>query len=131
MSMQDPVADMITRIRNGQLGHAFAVKMPASKIKIAIAKVLEAEGYVNGYETTEENGRPQLTVHLKYFQGSPVINRIKRISRPGLRIYRGKTELPKPLDGLGISIISTSQGVMSDHQARALGQGGEVLCTVE
>lgn len=131
MSMSDPVADMLTRIRNGQSASKRTVSFPASKLKKSILEVLVDEGYVASYEGSEVDGKKQLTVSLKYFQGQPVISKIKRVSRPGLRIFRGKNDLPRVLNGLGISVISTSQGVMSDQKARAAGFGGEVMCTVE
>ncbi len=130
MSMTDPIADMLTRIRNGQKARKVAVSMPASKQKEAIAKVLEDEGYITGFAVEGEGAARQLTVELKYFQGTPVIEKIQRASRPGLRVYRGKEDLPKVLGGLGIAIVSTSAGVMSDRQAREKGVGGEVLCVV-
>ncbi|RUM93799.1 MAG: 30S ribosomal protein S8 [Thiothrix sp.] len=129
MSMSDPIADMLTRIRNGQSANMKSVSMPSSRQKKAIAKVLLDEGYISGFTASEE-GKPVLTVALKYYLGTPVIEELKRISRPGLRIYRSKTELPIVNNGLGISIISTSRGVMSDKLARAAGQGGEVICTI-
>lgn len=130
MSMTDPIADMLTRIRNGQqAGHA-QVSMPSSKIKAGIAKVLKDEGYITDYAVQDEDGKPQLTITLKYYQGEPVIVRLERYSRPGLRQYRGKNELPRVLGGLGIAIVSTSRGIMSDRAARAAGQGGEVICLV-
>lgn len=129
MSMNDPIADMLTRIRNGQRANKVSVTMPSSKQKLAIAKVLQDEGYIKGFEATTE-AKPQLKVDLKYFQGKPVIESIKRISTPGRRVYKGKDELPAVLGGLGISIVSTSGGVVSDRQARANSQGGEVICTV-
>ncbi len=129
MSMSDPVADMLTRIRNGQRANKPSVTMPASKQKVAIVKVLESEGYVAGFEVSGDK-KPTLTVTLKYYQGRPVIAGIHRVSRPGLRIFRGKDELPSVDAGLGIAIISTSKGVMSDRAARAAGEGGEVICTV-
>ena len=128
--MTDPIADMLTRIRNGQAARKAEVRMPSSKIKVAIAKVLEEEGYIEGYEVTEEDGKPELAVRLKYYRGQPVIERIERVSKPGLRIYRGREELPKVLGGYGIAIVSTSKGVMSDRAARKAGHGGEVLCIV-
>jgi len=130
MSMTDPIADMLTRIRNGQRSAKTEVTMPASKIKAGIAKVLKDEGYIAGFATATVEGKPVLTVTLKYYQGAPVIERIKRVSRPGLRIYRGAQELPKVLGGLGIAVVSTSKGIMSDRAARAAGHGGEVLCFV-
>jgi small subunit ribosomal protein S8 len=130
MSMTDPIADFITRIRNGQASRKTEVSCASSKAKIAIAQVLRDEGYIAGFTTATEGGKTTLTVQLKYHDGRPVIDRIERVSRPGLRAYRGKTSLPKILGGLGIAIVSTSQGVMTDRQARAVGQGGEVLCVV-
>ena len=130
MSMSDPIADMLTRIRNGQGARKVSVSMPASKAKEAVAKVLQDEGYILGFATEGEGAEKQLTVELKYFEGVPVIETIQRTSKPGLRIYRGKDELPKVLGGLGVAIVSTSAGVMSDRQAREKGIGGEVLCVV-
>lgn len=130
MSMTDPIADMLTRIRNGQKARKVSVSMPASKAKEAVAKVLKQEGYITDYSTTGEGVSKALSVDLKYFEGVPVIEHIQRSSRPGLRIYRGKEDLPKVLGGLGIAIVSTSAGVMSDRQARKNGIGGEVLCIV-
>ncbi len=130
MSMTDPIADMLTRIRNGQKARMVAVSMPASKQKEAIAKVLEDEGYITGFAVEGEGSGKELTVELKYFEGVPVIEKIQRASRPGLRVYRGKEGLPKVLGGLGVAIVSTSAGVMSDRQAREKGIGGEVLCIV-
>ena len=130
MSMNDPIADMLTRIRNGQKARMVSVSMPASKAKEAVAKVLQDEGYVTSYSTDGEGAAKSLSVELKYFEGVPVIEHIERSSRPGLRIYRGKDALPKVLGGLGIAIVSTSSGVMSDRQAREKGIGGEVLCIV-
>lgn len=130
MSMSDPIADMLTRIRNGQHAEKAQVSMPASKQKVAIAKVLKDEGYILDYSVADENGKPTLTITLKYFEGRPVIEKVRRVSRPGLRIYKNKHELPRVDGGLGIAIVSTSKGVMTDRQARALGEGGEVLCTV-
>jgi small subunit ribosomal protein S8 len=130
MSMTDPIADFLTRIRNGQSSGKTEVNVPASKVKLAIAKVLKDEGYIEDFASTQLAGKPTLAVQLKYFQGRPVIDRLERVSRPGLRIYKGKDELPAVLGGLGIAIVSTSQGVMSDRQARAAGHGGEVLCIV-
>ena len=130
MSMTDPIADMLTRIRNGQKARMASVSMPASKAKEAVAKVLKDEGYITGYSTDGEGATKSLSVELKYFEGVPVIERINRASRPGLRIYRGKNDLPKVLGGLGVAIVSTSAGVMSDRQAREKGIGGEVLCIV-
>ena len=130
MSMTDPISDMLTRIRNGQKARKVSVAMPASQAKEAVAKVLEDEGYITGFATEGDGAEKTLTVELKYFEGVPVIERLERTSRPGLRIYRGKEELPKVLGGLGIAIVSTSAGVMSDRQAREKGIGGEVLCIV-
>ncbi|MBU1654420.1 MAG: 30S ribosomal protein S8 [Gammaproteobacteria bacterium] len=130
MSMSDPIADMLTRIRNGQQAGKVNVSMPTSKMKMAIATVLKNEGYIKEYSVSASNGKPELGIELKYFQGRPVIELIKRISRPGLRIYKGKDELPKVRDGLGIAIISTSHGIMTDRAARAAGQGGEIVAIV-
>lgn len=131
MSMSDPIADMLTRIRNGQNVNMESVTMPSSKKKEAIASVLQDEGYIEGFEVEVAPGnKSTLTVNLKYFEGRPVIDHIQRVSRPGLRIYRGKGELPKVLGGLGVAIISTSKGVMSDRAARSQGYGGEVICVV-
>lgn len=130
MSMTDPIADMLTRIRNGQGARKVSVAMPASKAKEAVAKVLKDEGYIAGYETAGVGAEAELTVELKYFEGVPVIETIQRSSKPGLRVYRGKDELPKVLGGLGVAIVSTSAGVMSDRQAREKGIGGEVICVV-
>lgn len=130
MSMTDPIADMLTRIRNGQSAEKVEVTMPDSKQKQAIAQVLQDEGYISGFSVQDTEGKPQLTIALKYFEGKPVIASIDRVSRPGLRIYKGKTELPKVMGGMGIAIVSTSSGVMTDRAARAAGQGGEVLCYV-
>lgn len=130
MSMSDPIADLLTRIRNAQMAKLPTVAMPSSKIKVAIAKVLQDEGYIAGFQVEENGGKPNLNIELKYFQGKPVIEEIKRASRPGLRSYKGKEELPKVRAGLGISILSTNKGLMTETQARAAGIGGEVLCTV-
>ena len=130
MSMQDPLSDMLTRIRNAQMAGKTRVEMPGSKLKAAVAKVLKDEGYINDFAATAEDGKPRLAVDLKYFQGKPVIAEIDRASRPGLRKYSGKSELPSVRGGLGVAIISTSKGVMTDRAARAAGVGGEVLCTV-
>ena len=127
MSMSDPVADMFTRIRNGQSAGKQAVTMPASKLRTSIAQVLKDEGYIEDFSAGEQDGKPQLEVSLKYFQGEPVIEVIRRVSRPGLRIYKGRQELPRVRGGLGIAIVSTSKGVMTDRQARDQGHGGEVL----
>lgn len=130
MSMQDPIADMLTRIRNGQMAGKVRVTMPMSTKKQAIAELLKNEGYVRDALEEEVDGRKVLTVVLKYYEGKPVIERIDRVSRPGLRVYKGKGELPRVLDGLGIAVISTSHGLMTDRAARAAGHGGEVLCYV-
>ena len=130
MSMSDPISDMLTRIRNAQAVQKSTVNIPASKVKTGIARVLKDEGYVTDFRDTEVNGKPTLEITLKYMQGKGVIETLKRASRPGLRIYRGKDELPKILNGLGTAVISTSQGIMTDVSARAAGQGGEVLCIV-
>lgn len=130
MSMTDPIADMLTRIRNGQQAGFTEVSMPSSRQKVAIAKVLEEEGYISGSKLSDNDGKPMLQIALKYYQGKPVIERLQRVSKPGLRIYKGKDELPRVLGGLGVAIVSTSKGIMSDRAARAAGQGGEVLCMV-
>ena len=130
MSMTDPIADFLTRIRNGQLSGKPEIAAPSSRIKLALAKVLKEEGYVAGFQVTSDGAKQTLSIELKYFDGRPVIDRLERVSRPGLRIYRGKTELPKIQGGLGTAIVSTPKGVMTDKQARAIGQGGEVLCIV-
>jgi len=130
MSMSDPIADMLTRIRNGQQAEKVSVSMPSSKLKRAIAAVLQDEGYIKGFDTKTESGKPTLEVELKYFEGKPVIEKIQRVSRPGLRRYSSSSEIPVVLGGLGIAIISTSKGVMTGTKAKALGQGGEVLCAV-
>lgn len=131
MSMSDPIADMLTRIRNGQRASKSSVSFPASKLKKSVLEVLVSEGFVASYTTGESDGKPTITVDLKYYQGKPVISKIKRISRPGLRIFRGKDELPEILGGLGVAIVSTSKGVMSGKAAKASGFGGEVICSVE
>lgn len=130
MSMTDPIADMLTRIRNGQAAGKKSVKIPSSKLKLAIAKVLKEEGYIANFAVENIKNHVEMTVDLKYFNGLPVIESINRVSRPGLRIYKSKDELPKVLGGLGIAIVSTSNGVMTDRAARAIGHGGEVICTV-
>ncbi|MBA6421390.1 30S ribosomal protein S8 [Pseudomonas neustonica] len=129
MSMQDPLADMLTRIRNAQMAEKSSVSMPAAKLKVAVAKVLQEEGYVAGYEVDGEV-KPTLSIELKYFEGKPVIEDLKRVSRPGLRQYKSVGQIPKVKGGLGVSIVSTNKGVMTDRAARAAGIGGEVLCTV-
>jgi len=128
--MTDPIADMLTRIRNGQSAEKENVEMPSSRVKLAIAQVLQDEGYINSYETSDLEGKPRLRVQLKYFQGHAVIENIERVSKPGLRIYRGSKNVPTVVGGLGISVVSTSQGVMSDRAAREAGHGGEILCYV-
>jgi len=130
MSMSDPIADMLTRVRNGQAAGKAAVTMPASKQKAAVAQVLRDEGYIKDFSATEVDGKPTIEITLKYFQGSPVIEYVKRISRPGLRIYKSRDELPKVRGGLGIAIVSTSKGVMTDREARKQGHGGEVVAYV-
>ncbi|MHB8423674.1 MAG: 30S ribosomal protein S8 [Gammaproteobacteria bacterium] len=130
MSMTDPIADMLTRIRNGQMAGRADVGMPASSIKFEIARVLKEEGYIEDFVRREQDGKNELVVTLKYHNGRPVIDHIRRISRPGLRVYKRKDELPRVLGGLGIAIVSTPRGVMSDRAARSAGQGGEVLCVV-
>jgi small subunit ribosomal protein S8 len=128
--MTDPIADMLTRIRNGQAASKAQVSMPSSKLKCAIARVLRDEGYITDFSAEEAAGKSILTITLKYHHGRPVIERIERSSRPGLRLYKGKDDLPRVQNGLGVAIVSTSHGVMSDRQARAAGEGGEVLCIV-
>lgn len=131
MSMTDPISDLLTRIRNAQLVGKISVAMPCSKIKLAICNVLKAEGYIKDFEETQiECGKKNLLISLKYYNGCPVIDKIQRISRPGLRIYKSKDDLPKVLLGLGVAIVSTSQGVVTDRKAREWGLGGEILCTV-
>lgn len=129
MSMQDPIADMLTRIRNGQSANKVAISMPSSKLKVAIANVLAEEGYVESFKIVE-GSKPELEITLKYFQNKPVVESIQRVSRPGLRIYKRKDELPKVMGGLGIAVISTSKGVMTDRAARQAGLGGEIICYV-
>ncbi|OBW93528.1 30S ribosomal protein S8 [Gallibacterium salpingitidis] len=129
MSMQDPIADMLTRIRNGQAANKIAINMPSSKLKVAIANVLAEEGYIDSFKIIE-GVKPELEITLKYFQGKPVVETIQRVSRPGLRIYKRKDELPKVLGGLGIAVVSTSKGVMTDRAARQAGLGGEIICYV-
>ncbi len=128
--MTDPVADMLTRIRNGQAVGKENVKLPSSKLKVAIAKVLKDEGYIKDFRTENNNAKSEMIVVLKYYNGMPVIENVKRISKPGLRIYKSKDELPKIMGGLGTAIVSTSKGVMTDRAARAMGYGGEIICTV-
>lgn len=131
MTMSDPIADMLTRIRNALGARKASVSMPASKQKLAIAQVLQEEGYINDFNSEEVEGKPTLTITLRYFEGQPVIARVSRVSRPGLRIYKAKDEMPKVMGGLGVAIVSTSQGVMTDRAARQAGHGGEVLCYVQ
>ena len=130
MSMQDPLSDMLTRIRNAQMAGKTGVEMPGSKLKAAVANVLKEEGYIADFNASNDSGKPRLAIELKYYQGNPVIAEIDRISRPGLRNYAAKGELPSVRGGLGVAIVSTSKGVMTDRAARAAGVGGEVLCTV-
>jgi len=127
MSMSDPIADMFTRIRNAQRVDKQTVTMPSSKLKVAIAAVLKDEGYIDGYQIKDETGKPQLELALKYYAGKPVIERLERVSRPGLRIYKGRDSLPQVLNGLGVAIVTTSKGVMTDRRARQTGIGGEVI----
>jgi small subunit ribosomal protein S8 len=130
MSMSDPIADMLTRIRNAQQVDKLTVTMPSSKLKVAIATVLKDEGYINDFEIKGTPTKPELEITLKYYAGRPVIERIERVSRPGLRIYKGRSGIPQVMNGLGVAIVSTSRGVMTDRKARANGVGGEVLCYV-
>lgn len=130
MSMSDPISDMLTRIRNAQAVQKTTVNMPASKVKAGIAQVLKDEGYISDFRNVEMDGKPVLEITLRYMQGKGVIETLKRVSRPGLRQYRAKDELPKILNGLGIAVVSTSQGIMTDTAARSAGQGGEILCVV-
>jgi small subunit ribosomal protein S8 len=130
MSMSDPIADMLTRIRNAQMSEKTSVEMPSSKLKVAIAKVLKQEGYIDDFSVAPNDGKPLLAIALRYYAGSPVIEKIERVSRPGLRVYRGTNELPRVMNDLGVAIVSTSRGVMTDRQARQQGIGGEVLCVV-
>ena len=130
MSMSDPIADMLTRIRNAQAVDKASVVMPSSKLKVAIAKVLKDEGYVEDYAVTETGGKAELKIVLKYYSGRPVIERLERVSKPGLRVYKGRNEIPQVMNGLGVAIISTPKGLMTDRKARATGLGGEVICYV-
>jgi small subunit ribosomal protein S8 len=130
MSMSDPIADMLTRIRNAQRVEKATVSMPSSKLKVAIASVLKDEGYIDGFEVKSASGKAELEIALKYYAGRPVIERIERVSKPGLRIYKGRDDIPQVMNGLGVAIVSTSRGVMTDRKARAQGVGGEVLCVV-
>ena len=130
MSMSDPIADMLTRIRNAQMVEKAVVSMPSSKLKVAIATVLRDEGYIDGYRIRDEGGKAELEIALKYYAGRPVIERIERVSRPGLRIYKGRDAIPQVMNGLGVAIVTTPKGVMTDRKARQTGVGGEVLCYV-
>lgn len=130
MSMSDPIADMLTRIRNAQMVEKSVVTMPASKLKTAIAQVLKDEGYIDGFQVKADSGKSELEISLKYYAGRPVIERIERVSRPGLRVYRGRNAIPQVQNGLGVAIVTTPRGVMTDRKARATGVGGEVLCYV-
>ncbi len=130
MSMTDPVADMLTRIRNAQACGKITVAMPSSKLKGAIAQVLKDEGYIEGFVVQPNGGKPEIEIALRYYAGQPVIEKIERVSRPGLRVYRGAQDIPKVMNGLGVAILSTSKGLMTDRKARATGIGGEVLCIV-
>ena len=130
MAMSDPIADMLTRIRNAQLAEKVSVSMPSSKLKVALAAVLVEEGYVDSYTIRENDGKPQLEIALKYYAGRAVIERIERVSKPGLRIYKGSSDIPRVMNGLGVAIVSTPKGVMTDRKARANNVGGEVLCIV-
>lgn len=130
MSMSDPISDMLTRIRNAQMAEKPNVSMPSSKVKVSIAKVLLDEGYIDGFSVADAEAKPTLIIELKYYAGRPVIEKIERVSRPGLRTYKGHADLPSVMNGLGVAIISTSSGVMTDRKARASGIGGEVLCFV-
>ena len=130
MSMSDPIADMLTRIRNAQMVEKAVVLVPSSKVKVAIAQVLKDEGYIDGFVIKSDDGKSQLEIALKYYAGKPVIERIERVSRPGLRVYKGTGSIPQVMNGLGVAIVTTPQGVMTDRKARATGIGGEVLCYV-
>jgi len=130
MSMNDPIADLLTRVRNGQSARKVSVTMPSSKQKIAIAEVLKDEGYVKAFSVEEKGAKPELTIELRYYEGKPVIENIKRVSRPGLRTYKASDDLPKVIGGLGIAIITTSKGLMTDRAARKAGLGGEIICYV-
>ena len=130
MSMSDPIADMLTRIRNAQQAQKGSVVMPSSKLKIAIAKVLKSEGYIDDFAVNDASGKAELVLSLKYYAGRPVIERIERVSRPGLRVYKGRDAIPQVMNGMGVAIVTTPKGVMTDRKARATGVGGEVLCYV-
>ena len=130
MSMSDPIADLLTRIRNAQMVSKAIVSVPASKVKLAIVQVLQDEGYIDGFQVMSDGGKSELESSLKYYAGRPVIERIERVSRPGLRVYKGRDAIPQVMNGLGVAIVTTPQGVMTDRKARAAGVGGEVLCYV-
>ena len=130
MSMSDPIADMLTRIRNAQVVQKLSVVMPSSKVKVAIANVLKDEGYIEDFAVSQDAGKAELNIGLKYYAGRPVIERLERVSRPGLRVYKGKDDIPNVMNGLGVAIVSTPCGVMTDRKARATGVGGEVICYV-
>ncbi|AIO34301.1 30S ribosomal protein S8 [Burkholderia pseudomultivorans] len=130
MSMSDPIADMLTRIRNAQMVEKVSVAMPSSKVKVAIAQVLKDEGYIDDFAVKSEGAKAELNIALKYYAGRPVIERLERVSKPGLRVYRGRNDIPQVMNGLGVAIVSTPKGVMTDRKARATGVGGEVICYV-
>jgi len=130
MSMSDPIADMLTRIRNAQMVEKVSVTMPSSKVKVAIAQVLKDEGYIDDYAVKADGAKSELNIALKYYAGRPVIERLERVSKPGLRVYRGRNDIPQVMNGLGVAIVSTPKGVMTDRKARATGVGGEVICYV-
>jgi len=130
MSMSDPIADLLTRIRNAQMVSKPTVSVPSSKVKVAIAQVLKDEGYIDGFHVSQADGKAELQIELKYYAGRPVIERIERVSRPGLRVYKGRDAIPQVMNGLGVAIVTTPKGVMTDRKARATGVGGEVLCYV-
>ncbi|AAU47856.1 30S ribosomal protein S8 [Burkholderia pseudomallei] len=130
MSMSDPIADMLTRIRNAQMVEKVSVSMPSSKVKVAIAQVLKDEGYIDDFAVKADGAKAELNIALKYYAGRPVIERLERVSKPGLRVYRGRNEIPQVMNGLGVAIVSTPKGVMTDRKARATGVGGEVICYV-
>ena len=130
MSMSDPIADLLTRIRNAQMVSKATVSIPSSKVKVAIAQVLKDEGYIDGFQVNNESGKSELVISLKYYAGRPVIERIERVSRPGLRVYKASAAIPQVMNGLGVAIVTTPKGVMTDRKARATGVGGEVLCYV-
>ncbi|ARK79169.1 30S ribosomal protein S8 [Burkholderia pseudomallei] len=130
MSMSDPIADMLTRIRNAQMVEKVSVSMPSSKVKVAIAQVLKDEGYIDDFAVKTDGAKAELNIALKYYAGRPVIERLERVSKPGLRVYRGRNEIPQVMNGLGVAIVSTPKGVMTDRKARATGVGGEVICYV-